>query len=206
MSLVQPGTLAEYLDEEDVTSEMVAAIERAEAIAASQIGCSELRSRTVQETINIADAQEQHFSALSGQKVIAFPQVFLSDGPARSVTSMTLRFGDQSIDLTDTARISGTGWAVRYRLPFNLGFRVDLPYDESEIDITYVAGWHHEADLPAGIRQFIIAQSTQVYATPIGGVIKVRLGDNYVDLNPEAIRKQVEQYAEMLDQWRRVRL
>lgn len=206
MSLVQPTTLAEYVGEDEVTVEMAAAIERAEAIAASRLGCRELRSRTVNESIAVTSDYAEGLTALSDTRVVRFPMVFLSDGPARSINSMTFSTGNITQDISGTARITDTGWVVRYRTPFGFGFVVDLPYDEATIDIEYVAGWHTEADLPAGIRQFVLAQATQVYATPIGGVIKVRLGDNYVDLSPDAIAKQVDQYAEMLDQWVRVRL
>lgn len=206
MSLVQPTTLAEYVGEDAATVEMAAAIERAEAIAASRLGCRELRSRTVTESITVASDYEAGLSALSDTRIIRFPTVFLSDGPARSITSMTFTTGSVTQNINSTARITDTGWVVKYHTPFGFGFVVDLPYNEATIDIEYVAGWHTEADLPAGIRQFVLAQATQVYATPIGGVIKVRLGDNYVDLNPDAIAKQVDQYAEMLNQWARVRL
>jgi hypothetical protein len=206
MSLVQPSTLAEYVGEETVTAEMAAAIERAEAIAASRIGCRELRSRTVTETISIANEYRENLTALSTSTSLRYPMVHLSDGPARSLNSMTFTIGDNSQSVLSTATITDTGWAVRYRHPFGFGFTIDLPYDEAFIQVSYEAGWETESDLPAGIRQFVIAQATQVYATPIGGVIKVRLGDNYVDLNPAAIAKQVDQYAEMLDQWVRVRL
>ena len=206
MSLVQPSTLAEYVGEETATAEMAAAIERAEAIAASRLGCRELRSRVVTEAIPILDEYQEGLHALSTATTLRFPTVFLSDGPAKELVSMTFTVGSTTQDLMANARITDTGWSVRYRHPFGFGFTIDLPYDEASIDISYVAGWATEADLPAGIRQFVIAQATQVYATPIAGVIKVRLGDNYVDLNPDAIAKQVERYAEMLDQWVRVRL
>lgn len=205
-SLVSPATLAEYTGEPEVTAEMAAAIERAEAIAASRIGCRELRSRSVTESIHTTPDQEDIRRGLIMNGHYAQPMIHLSDGPARSITSMTFSLGDATHDLAPGARITNTGWAIRYKHPFGFGFTVDMPYIEAVIDVTYKAGWDNEADLPAGIRQFVIAQSTQIFATPIGGVIKVRLGDNYVDLNPEAIAKQVDQYAEMLDQWVRVRL
>lgn len=206
MSLVQPSTLAEYVGEETVTAEMAAAIERAEAIAASRIGCRELRSRTVTERISIFNDYEDSIAALTSTATLKYPMVFLSDGPAKSLNSMTFTVGDYTRDILSTAAITDTGWAIRYRHPFGFGFTIDLPYVEAFIDVSYEAGWSTEADLPAGIRQFVIAQATQIFATPIGGIIKVRLGDNYVDLNPTAIAKQVDQYAEMLDQWVRVRL
>jgi hypothetical protein len=206
MSLVQPATLAEYVGEDTIVPEMGAAIERAEAIAASRLGCRELRSRTITETISVVNEYDEVLSGLSTNQLLRFPVVFLSDGPAKLVSSMTFDIGTASRDILSTARISETGWAVRYRFPFGMGFTIDMPFVEASVTLTYEAGWRTEADLPSGIRQFVIAQATQVYATPIGGVIKVRLGDNYVDLNPAAIAKQVDQYAEMLDQWVRVRL
>jgi hypothetical protein len=206
MSLVQATTLAEYVGEDIVTGEMAAAIQRAEAIAAARIGCRELRSRVVTETIPAQSDADSMLARLSRAETLTFPVVFVSDGPIRSVNSMSITTGSVTHNVLPSARVSSTGWAVRYRFPFGFGFTVDMPYLETNIDIEYVAGWHTEADLPNGIRQFIIAQATQTYATPIGGVIKVRLGDNYVDLNPDAIARQVDQYAEMLDQWVRVRL
>ena len=206
MSLVQPSTLAEYVGEDVVTVEMASALERAEAIAASRIGCRELRIRTVTERIPVQSDYMAGLSALSEVTTLRFPVVYLSDGPARALNSMSFTVGNTTQSVVSGARITDTGWAVRYRHPFGFGFTVDLPYDEAMIDISYEAGWASESELPSGIKQFVIAQATQVYATPIGGVIKVRLGDNYVDLNPESIAKQVDQYAEMLDQWVRVRL
>ncbi len=205
-TVVTTATLAYYLGESVVTPEMEMALERAEAIAASRIGCRELKYRTVEETVLVHDEHHTMLGGLSSLARLQMPVLHLSDGPARQVNALTLKVGDETRNLLEGARISETGWAIHYRFPVAFGFKIDLPYDEVLIDAEYDAGWEDEVDLPNGIRQFVIAQATQIYATPIGGVIKVRLGDNYVDLSPSAIAKQVDQYAEMMDQWVRVRL
>ena len=209
MSLVSPETLREYLNESEVTPELVAALNRAEAVAAVRLGCRELVDRQVTERITVEREYGESVSGLSsatGLGSLRFPIVYLSDGPAREVTSMTVTIGSSVMSVLSTSRVSDTGWAVHYQFPLNMGFTVDLPYGAAFLDIEYAAGWETEDDLPFGIMQFVLAQAAQVFATPIGGVIKVRLGDNYVDLSPDAIRKQVDEYAEMLDQWARVRL
>ena len=205
-TVVHIDTLKYYLDEPVVTPEMELALQRAEAIAASRLGCRELKYRSVHETIPANEHQGRVYGGLSEFRAVKPPTIFTADGPVRTVTELTLHVGTQSMNLLEGVRISDTGWAVHYRFPFAFGFKVDLPHNEALIDIEYTAGWQDEDDLPAGIRQFVLAQATQIYATPIGGVIKVRLGDNYVDLDQRAIAAQVGDYAKMMDQWVRVRL
>jgi hypothetical protein len=209
MSVVKLETLQAYLGQSttgtDTEPVMQASLDRAETATALALGGTALNERTVSETIDIQPDFERTGNSDFPVYFLKKRRVFLSDGPATAVSAMSFVSNSNPTNILSTAVVSQTGWAVEYELSL-FTYDVTVPYQDYEVTITYTAGWKDESDLPPSILQYVLAKAAVFYAVPMGGIIEVRLGDNYVTLDHAALRQHVEDLSAMLGPWRRVRL